>query len=121
VPKSLREDHRFMESIKERFGLEIAQFQSHYLPMRWENRTLWHGEYDNLTVLLVDPVDIFLSKLFSIREKDFKDMKILLQQLDHATILERLKRDCQSMLASESLKERATKNWYILTGETLAL
>jgi len=121
VPKVLREDHAFMQSLKERFGLEIAHFQSHYLPMRWENRTHWHGEYDELTVVLVDPVDVFLSKLFSIRSKDYTDMKILIQQLDHTVILDRLKRDCQSMLASESLQERATNNWYILTGERLAL
>jgi hypothetical protein len=121
VPKPLRDDHRFRDEIKQKFGLEIAHFQSHYLPMRWENRTHWHGMYGELTVTLVDPIDVFLSKLFSIREKDYNDMKVLLQQLDKTAILDRLKRDCQSMLASESLKERATKNWYILTGETLSL
>jgi len=121
VPKILREDHAFMQSLKERFGLEIAHFQSHYLPMRWENRTHWHGEYDELTVLLVDPVDVFLSKLFSIRSKDYTDMKILIQQLDHTVILDRLKRDCQSMMTDESLKDRATNNWYILTGDRLEL
>ncbi|HQR05839.1 MAG TPA: DUF6036 family nucleotidyltransferase [Gemmatales bacterium] len=121
VPKILREDHAFMESLRERFGLKVAHFQSHYLPMRWENRTHWHGEYDELTVVLVDPIDVFLSKLFSIRSKDYTDMKILIQQLDRTVILDRLKRDCQSMLASESLKDHATKNWYILTGDRLEL
>lgn len=121
VPKPLRDDHAFMQSLKEKFGLVLAHFQSHYLPMRWENRTHWHGEYEELTVLLVDPIDVFLSKLFSIRSKDYTDLKVLIQLLDHAVILERLKHDCQSLLADESLKDRATNNWYILTGDRLEL
>ncbi|MFT3882291.1 MAG: DUF6036 family nucleotidyltransferase [Gemmatales bacterium] len=121
VPKSLRDDHAFMHSLKEKFGLVLAHFQSHYLPTHWENRTHWHGEYGELTVVLVDPIDVFLSKLFSIRSKDYTDMKVLIQQLDRTLILDRLKRNCQSLLTDESLKERATNNWYILTGDRLEL
>ncbi|HQR43879.1 MAG TPA: hypothetical protein PLX97_14390, partial [Gemmatales bacterium] len=90
-------------------------------PIRWENRAHWYGQYGNLTVSLVDATDIFLSKLFSIREKDMLDMEILLPQLDRQVILERLKHDCTILLDNETYRERATKNWYILTGETLAL
>lgn len=43
------------------------------------------------------------------------------QQFDCPVILDRLKRDCQSMLANESLKNHATNNWYILTGDRLVL
>lgn len=121
LPKLLRDDHALMELLKLQFGLVLAHFQSHFLPARWENRTHWHGEYDQLTVELVDPIDVFLSKLFSIRTKDYDDMKILIHQLDKTVVLERLKRDCQSMLNDESLKQNATNNWYILTGDRLAL
>jgi hypothetical protein len=99
------------------YKIQIAHFQQHYLPMRWQNRTHWYGEYGPLTVSLVDAVDIFLSKLFSIREKDHLDMSLILPQLNRVVILDRLKQDCASLLTNETYLQRATKNWYILTGD----
>lgn len=121
MPVELRENHALMDELQRISKITIAHFQRHYLPIRWENRAHWYGQYGNLTVSLVDATDIFLSKLFSIREKDMLDMEILLPQLDRQVILERLKHDCTILLDNETYRERATKNWYILTGETLAL
>jgi hypothetical protein len=67
----------------------------------------------------VDAFDLFLSKLTSIRTKDLDDLRMLVPQLDKATIIQRLKDTMQSALASESLKEQAKINWYILFGEEL--
>jgi len=121
VPAPIRNDHAFLQSLERDSKIMIAHFQRHYLPMNWENRTHWYGEFGLLTVTLVDAHDIFLSKLFSIRDKDLLDMEIILPQLDRQTILDRLKADCQSLLTNEAYHDRATRNWYILTGEPLAL
>jgi hypothetical protein len=43
----------------------------------------------------------------------------LKKQLDKDALIRRLKEDCASMLAAESLRERAAKNWYVLYGEAL--
>ncbi len=72
-----------------------------------------------MDVYLVDPIDIFLGKLTSIRTKDLDDLRVLAPQLDKPTIVQRLKDSMKSALASESLKERAQHNWYIIYGEEL--
>ena len=121
VPAEIRNEHAFLEALQRDSKIMIAHFQRHYLPMRWENRTHWYGLFGSLMVTLVDAHDIFLSKLFSIREKDMLDMELILPQLDKQVILERLINDCASLITNESYRDRATKNWYILTGERLAL
>jgi hypothetical protein len=119
LPPELRHDHRFLASLSEKFGVVLAHFQSHYLPPHWENRTHWHGQYENLTVYLVDPVDVFVSKLFGVRDKDYGDLHVLIGKLNRQTILDRITNHCQPLLADASLRDRATKNWYTLTGEPL--
>jgi hypothetical protein len=121
VPAEIRNDHAFLELLESDSKIIIAHFQRHYLPMRWENRTQWYGVFGSLTVTLVDAHDIFLSKLFSIRSKDMLDMEIILPQLDRTIILNRLKNDCASLLSNETYRDRATNNWYILTGDRLEL
>src|SRR5262249_5993677 len=36
VPKELREQHTVLAELKKHYGLELAHFQQHYLPMRWQ-------------------------------------------------------------------------------------
>ena len=121
VPAEIRNDHAFLQLLESDSKIMIAHFQRHYLPMRWENRTHWYGQFGSLTVALVDAHDIFLSKLFSVRSKDMLDMEIVLPQLDRTVIHDRLKTDCASLLSNETYRDLATNNWYILTGERLAL
>jgi hypothetical protein len=121
LPPELRNEHRFLDSLKERFGIVLAHFQSHYLPPHWENRTHWHGEYENLTVYLVDAIDVFVSKLFGARDKDQSDLQVLIGQLDRQAILERITNHCQPLLADAKLREQAIQNWYILTGDRVTL
>ena len=40
VPKELREQHALLSELKERYGLELAHFQQHYRPMRWQSGVL---------------------------------------------------------------------------------
>jgi hypothetical protein len=119
VPKELREQHALLADLKKRFGLELAHFQQHYLPMRWQDRLHYYDTFDELTVYLVDVYDVFLSKLFSIREKDIDDLRALKPHVDKETLARRLHDTCGSMLVAEALRQRAEQNWYILYGEPL--
>jgi Nucleotidyltransferase of unknown function (DUF6036) len=119
VPKELRDEHGLLDDLQKRYGLLLAHFQQHYLPTGWANRLHYHDSYGDLDVYFVDAIDIFLSKLTSIRTKDLDDLRMVAPQLDKAAIIQRLKDTMQSALASDSLKERAKNNWYILFGEEL--
>ena len=87
--------------------------------MRWEQRVHYHEPIGNLQPYLVDVYDVFLSKLYSIREKDLDDLRVLKPRLDKDILVRMLLGDTASMLASSELKARAEKNWYVLFGEPL--
>ena len=63
--------------------------------------------------------DLFLSKLFSPRDKDLDDLRVLFPQVDREVLLRRLKESCHSFLAEAALRAHAERNWYVLTGEAL--
>jgi hypothetical protein len=119
VPAEIRQQHQLLEELKQRFGIYISHFQSHYLPMRWEQRLHYHGQFGDLVVYLVDINDVVLSKLFSRRTKDLDDLRMLKPQLDKDAIARRMNADMQSYLTNDNMRERAEQNWYILYGENL--
>jgi hypothetical protein len=119
VPAEIRSQHALLGDLKTRFGLEIAHFQQHYLPMGWQNRLHYFDTFGEVSVYLVDVYDVFLSKLFSIRTKDRDDLRALTAHIDKDTLTRRLHDTCGSMLVAESLRQRAEQNWYILYGEAL--
>jgi hypothetical protein len=119
VPEELRSKHDALARIESRYRLQLAHFQQHYLPMGWQNRMHYLDTFGELTVYLLDVHDIFLSKLFSIREKDIDDLRALKPQLDRDTLARRLHDTCGSMLVAESLRQRGEQNWTILYGEAL--
>jgi hypothetical protein len=119
VPAEIRSQHKVLQELADRYGLHLAHFQRHYLPMRWEQRVHSRPPYGLLQVYLLDVYDVFLSKLFSARTKDQDDLRALAPQLDKAILAQRLHDTTGSMLAAETLRQRAEKNWYILYGESL--
>jgi hypothetical protein len=119
VPPEFRSQREFLNQLEQRFDLQLAHFQSHYLPMGWQQRVHSLGDFGQLQVYLVDVYDVFLSKLFSIREKDRDDMRMLKSQLDKEVLVRRLKETTVSMLAAPGLRQRAVDNWYVLYGEAL--
>jgi hypothetical protein len=119
VPAELRSQPELLNQLAERFDLHLAHFQSHYLPMGWQQRVHSLDSFGLLQVFLVDVYDVFLSKLFSIRTKDRDDLRILKPQLDKEVLIRRLKETTASMLAAPPLRQRAADNWYILYGEAL--
>ena len=70
-------------------------------------------------MLLVDVVDVWLSKLFSAREKDRDDLRLVARRLDKSALAERLKESCAGLLAEPDLRRHAVDNWYIVYGEVL--
>jgi hypothetical protein len=77
------------------------------------------GKFGKLDVFLVDPVDILLSKLFSAREKDMDDLRVLAPALDRSTVEARLRNNCTSLLGESSRRANADRNWYIVFGDQL--
>jgi Nucleotidyltransferase of unknown function (DUF6036) len=119
LPAEIRSLHQALAGLKQRMGLMLAHFQSHYLPSRWQDRVHSLGCFGQLQVYLVDVHDIFLSKLFSSRDKDRDDLRMFRGQLDKETLSRRLKETAGSLLGEPSLRKQAVLNWYLLYGETL--
>jgi len=119
VPAELRSQHSLLRDLESRYGLKLAHFQRHYLPMGWEHRVHFLDTFGSMRVYLLDRYDIFLSKLFSIRTKDLDDLRALVKDLDKEMLVHKLKDTTGSMLAAPDLRKRAEQNWYILFGEPL--
>lgn len=115
VPVPLREVARRVEG---RHDLHIAHFQSHYLPAGWQNRVRSRGNFGKLEVYLVDPLDIFVGKLMSKRDKDYRDLSHLTSAFTREEIVPRLT-GLERHLADPRLREMAEHNWQVLFGEPL--
>ena len=119
VPPEIRSQHELLDQLAERYGLRITHFQSHYLPAGWAERVESLERFGNLDVFLVDPYDAFVGKLFSAREKDRDDLRMLAPRLDRSTIETRLRAGAAALLAQPTLADNARRNWYIVFGDAL--
>jgi hypothetical protein len=117
VPQELRSQYALLDEFKQRYGLLITQFGSHYLPTGWKNRLYFFGDFGALHVYLVDVYDIFVGKLFSKRTKDLDDLRMLAPQLDKAAIEQRLKGSTAALQNDPNLLSLAQNNWSIVFGE----
>jgi hypothetical protein len=108
-----------LNDLKQRYGLLLTHFQSHYLPKGWRERVHSHGSFGQIQLYLVDVYDVFLSKLFSARTKDRDDLRALKPQMDKEILMDRLRNTCADIRAAPKLAGKAEKNWYILYGEPL--
>ena len=119
VPSDIRAQHELLNDLAGRYGLRLAHFQSRYLPSGWNSRLKPMGQFGRLELLVVDPCDIFVGKLFSARTKDLDDLRMLAPQLNKTEIIDRLRSSALLLLREPGLAQNATKNWYILFGEPL--
>jgi hypothetical protein len=119
VPASIRVQHELLAELANRYGLSLAHFQSHYLPAGWENRLRSLGRFGKLDVFLVDPLDIFVGKLFSKRTKDLDDLRTLQDSFAQDEIAQRLRSGGVALLADPLLRPDAQRNWNILYGQPL--
>lgn len=119
VPAEIREQHDLLGQLADRYGLQITHFQSHYLNAGWEQRIRSAGAFGNLHVYAVDPYDVFVGKLFSVRPKDRDDLRVLSRRLDRETIVRRLQETARALRADARLAQAAADNWFVVFGETL--
>jgi hypothetical protein len=119
VPIEIRSEHELLNQLAKRYALQLTRFQSHYLPTGWASRLKSFGMFGRLEVQLVDEYDVTLSKVFSAREKDRDDFRILVPVLDKQVLTRRLIDTTKSLQQEEQLRRQAEKNWYIVFGEPL--
>ncbi len=117
LPALLRTQYARLDELVGLHQLRLAHFQSHYLPEGWARRVDSFGTFGELSVYLVSPIDIFVGKLFSHREKDRGDLLTLKSQLSWPAVVDRLTCSTRPLRAEARSLEAATHNWYVLTGE----
>ena len=119
IPQSLRDQHDLLNILADSHGLRLAHFQSHYLPEGWRQRLESLGLFGKLEVFLLDPTDIVVGKLFSNRQKDRDDLRMLFGTFDKEATLTRLRTAGHRLLAEPKLHANAEMNWRIVFGESL--
>jgi uncharacterized nucleotidyltransferase DUF6036 len=118
VPEPIRALHKWREKANQRYGLLMAHFQSHYLPQGWEKRVHSTAPFGKLRVFLVDPIDIFVGKTFSKRDKDLDDLRDLSQVLPKTQIDQRLS-EARQLWSDSGRRQQGERNYYIVYGERL--
>lgn len=121
VPSALRLDVDLLNKLQRRNGLNFSHIPKSCLPNNWEKRLQFFGSFGKVRVCLVDPVDIFLSKLFSSRTKDRNDLRQLAKSMDREKLERVLNADAQQLLGEANLRQKAKDNWYILYGTELPI
>ncbi len=119
LPPNLRLQAALLENLATRYGLRLAHFQSHFLPTGWEQRLRSIDVLGKLTVFAIDPYDVFVGKLFSLREKDRDDLRAAAPALDRAVLLERIARTTSALCKEQRLADAAKQNWFIVFGDQL--
>lgn len=119
VPAELRGQHELLQQLSSRFGLQLAHFQSHYLPDGWRDRLQFFQAFGELEVYLVDTYDVMVSKLCSKREKDLDDLRALKPRTDRELLRARLIGAGAGLLSEPRSREAAEYNWYVLFGAPL--
>lgn len=117
VPEVIRTDYGLVDLLKERFPLQLTHFQSHYLPDGWQSRTRSIGQFGQLSVRVVDSLDVLVGKLFSRRNKDYVHVAEAWKQIDRDAFRNRLATSTANLRADESSHQAGTQNWYVLSGE----
>ena len=119
VPGAIRKQRALLRKIQSDYGLSLGHVQSHYLPVGWEKRRRFLGDFGGLRVYLVDPYDIFVSKLSSKQEKHQDDLRVLALKLDKDTAKRRLFRDGRAFLDDPRQRPQIEANWQFIYQEPL--
>lgn len=119
VPEPIRRQRALLEKIRSEYGLTFGHVQSHDLPASWKERRHSLGTFGALRAYLVDPYDIFVSKLSSKCEKHVQDRRVLAQALDRDVARQRLFRDGRAFLMDDHLRPRIEENWRFIFQEPL--
>jgi hypothetical protein len=121
VPSEIRKQKAVLRKIQTDYGLNLGHVQSRYLPSGWQDRRQFLGDFGGLRVYLVDPYDIFVSKLSSKKEKHKDDLRVLATKLDKEIAKGRLLRDGQAFLTDPRQRPQIEENWRFIFQEPLFL
>ncbi len=119
VPAAIRNRHDLLNDLQKRYGLLLTHFQSHYLPVGWQQRLNYLGDFGSIKLYTVDVYDLFLGKLCSARTKDLDDLRAIKPSLAKEQLVNQLLSTAEELLKEPSLRQSAENNWYILFGEDL--
>ena len=120
IPAEIREQRATLQRIKKEFGLNLGHVRSHYLPPNWQKRRHYLGDFGGIRAYLVDPIDIFVSKLSSKQEKHKQDLRILAKKLEYSAVRQRLLADGRVFLDAPSLKPQIEANWQFIYQKPLS-
>ena len=120
VPSEIRQQRDALKRIRSDYGLTLGHVQSHYLPSGWENRRRFLGDFGGIRAYLVDPYDIFVSKLSSKQEKHQQDLRVMAKSLDRESIRHRLFSAGKAFLDDRRLRSQVEKNWQFIFREPLS-
>lgn len=121
LPKEIRDQPQLLDQLFRQYGLRAGHFASHYLPEGWRGRVTSFGRLGYLDVYLLDPLDIFVAKLFSGRQKDQADLRALKPQFSRTDIEERVRSSAGKLAGEPQIRAHAENNWYILYGDQLPM
>jgi hypothetical protein len=120
VPAAIRKQRAVLRKVENDYGLRLGHVQSHDLPSGWEKQRRFLGDFGGLRVYLVDPYDIFVSKLSSKQEKHKDDLRVLALKLDKETARQRLFNDGRAFLDDPYQRPQIETNWQFIYQEPLS-
>ena len=121
VPAAIRKQRALLQQIKAEYGLTLGHARSNCLPVHWENRRHFLGDFGGLRVYLVDAYDIFVSKLSSKMKKHQDDLRVLALKLDKDHARKRLLEYGHAFLSDPRIRRAIEVNWQFLFQEPLVL
>jgi hypothetical protein len=120
VPEVIRKQRALLRKIQSDYGLSLGHVQSHYLPVGWEKRRRFLGDFGGIRVYLVDAYDIFVSKLSSKQKKHQDDLRVLALKLDKDTAKGRLFHDGRAFLDDPRQRPQIEANWQFIYQDPLS-
>ncbi len=119
LPAAIRKQRALLRKIENDYGLRLGHVQSHYLPLGWQKRRRFLGDFGGLRVYLVDAYDIFVSKLSSKQKKHQDDLRVLAAKLDQETARRRLFDSGRAFLDDPHQRPQIDANWQFIYQEPL--
>ena len=119
VPAEIRKQRAVLRKIESDYGLRLGHVQSHYLPLGWQKRRRFLGDFGGLRIYLVDTYDIFVSKLSSKQQKHKDDLRVLAAKLDKEIARRRLFDAGRVFLDDPRQRLQIEANWQFIYQEPL--
>lgn len=119
---TMRDNQALRERMEGMSGFELGYVPGCCYPHYWKKRVQPVGAFGKLQVFRLDVCDVLLSKLFSERQGDIDDMRLVFPKLEKANVVRRFQEEGSFLLMLSPTKaETCRRNWQLLFGEPLPL